>query len=267
MDGGVTSAAVVAEAPRSSTSAPRSGPVLRFAGVGKTYDDGTVAVSDVSLTVAAGEIVSIVGPSGCGKSTLLRVASGLMAPSEGRVERDAPEIGFVFQDPTLLPWRSVRRNVELLCELRGMARGERTRRAAEMIELVGLGGFERYRPRALSGGMRMRVSLARSLATHPELFLFDEPFAALDEITRERLNDQLLDIFVRERFGALFITHAVTEAVYLAGTVLVMSSRPGTLVGRVQVPFPYPRSAELRFDPAFVAVVQEVAHALRTGTP
>jgi ABC-type lipoprotein export system ATPase subunit len=159
---------------------------LAFYDVGKRFRDGTVALTDVNLDVGPGEFVSVVGPSGCGKSTLLRLASGLAEATEGAVEVNADKVGYVFQDPTLLPWRSVRRNVELLAELDHMAKPERRRRVADSIKMVGLDGFERHRPRALSGGMRMRVSLARSLVLEPDLFLFDEPFGALDEITRER---------------------------------------------------------------------------------
>ncbi len=231
----------------------------------KAFPDGTVAVDRISLSVRLGEFVSVVGPSGCGKSTLLRLAAGLTSPTSGTVTRNAGGTGFVFQDPTLLPWRTVQGNVELACELAGIDRDARAARAAEMIELVGLAGFERHRPRALSGGMRMRVSLARALATRPDLFLLDEPFGALDEMTRERLNDELLDIFAASGFAALFVTHSVTEAVYLSNRVLVMSARPGSIVDEVEVPFGYPRSPSLRFDPAFAKVASRIVTTLRGG--
>src|SRR6266540_3728210 len=166
--------------------------VLSFTDVGKRYADGTAALAGISLSIVPGEFVAVVGPSGCGKTTMLRLASGLMEATEGSVSAGTERIGYVFQDPTLLAWRTVRANVELLGELRRLPKDERRRRADEAIELVGLSEFAQHRPRTLSGGMRMRVSLARSLTLRPELFLFDEPFGALDEITRERLNDELL---------------------------------------------------------------------------
>src|SRR5439155_6035215 len=214
----------------------------------KTFPDGTHALDDVSLAVNEGELVAIVGPSGCGKSTLLRLASRLTPPSKGEISCAEGHLGYVFQDPTLLPWRTVQHNVELLAELAGVDRAERVRLAAEAIVLTGLTGFERHRPRALSGGMRMRVSLARALTMRPRIFLFDEPFGALDEITRERLNGELLGLFARERFAGLFVTHSVSEATFLASRVLVMSPRPGRIVAEIDVPFGYPRPTELRFD-------------------
>jgi NitT/TauT family transport system ATP-binding protein len=236
---------------------------LRFDHVGMRFPDGTHAVDDVSFGLDRGELVSVVGPSGCGKSTLLRIASGLTRCTQGTVEVDRTHLGYVFQDATLLPWRTVQANVELFAELHGAAKDERRRLAAEAIELVGLQGFERHVPRRLSGGMRMRVSLARSLTMKPDVFLFDEPFGALDEITRERLNEELLRLFVGQRFAGLFITHSVGEAVFLSTRVLVMSARPGRIVADVPVPFDYPRPPELRFDPAFAALAGEVSAALR----
>ena len=172
-----------------------STPALTFDKVSMIFPDGTKALDQVSLTVRPGEFVSIVGPSGCGKSTVLRIASGLLNPSDGHVELDDQNIGYVFQDATLLPWRSVQKNIELFMELEGVDKETRRENAALAIELVGLSGFEKHHPIRLSGGMRMRVSLARSLTLHPGLFLFDEPFGALDEITRERLNDELIALF------------------------------------------------------------------------
>jgi NitT/TauT family transport system ATP-binding protein len=215
--------------------------------------------------VNRGEFVTVVGPSGCGKSTLLRIASGLETASEGIAEVDTARIGYVFQDATLLPWRTVADNVELLAELHGMSAKERRAKAQEAIDLVGLGGFEKNLPKQLSGGMRMRTSLARSLTLDPELFLFDEPFGALDEITRERLNDELLRLFVEKQFAGLFITHSVSEAVYLSTKVVVMSGRPGSIVGTFDVPFPMPRDPDIRFTAEFAELVGEVSHALREG--
>jgi NitT/TauT family transport system ATP-binding protein len=236
---------------------------LRFKGVDKSFPDGTVALRDVRFDVANGEFVSVVGPSGCGKSTLLRIASGLSRATEGTVEVSAGMIGYVFQDPTLLPWRSVRKNVELLAELGHLPKEERRQRAAEAIKLVGLTGFEKHRPRALSGGMRMRVSLARSLVLQPDLFFFDEPFGALDEITRERLNDELLQLFLARRFAALFVTHSVSEAVFLSNRVIVLSPRPGRVLGDFTVPFDYPRQPQLRFSDEFAHVAGQVSRCLR----
>jgi NitT/TauT family transport system ATP-binding protein len=247
--------------PDSATSA------LAFDRVSKVFPDGTQAIDDVSLQVRSGEMVSIVGPSGCGKSTLLRLASRLSAPSAGSIAVAEGNLGYVFQDATLLPWRTVQSNVELLAELAGVPRAVRARLAAEAISLTGLNGFERHRPRALSGGMRMRVSLARALTMRPRIFLFDEPFGALDEITRERLNGELLGLFERERFAGLFVTHSVGEATFLASRVLVMSARPGRIVAEIDVPFGYPRAPELRFDPDFAAVAGRISAQLREKLP
>jgi NitT/TauT family transport system ATP-binding protein len=239
--------------------------LLAFSGVGKRFPDGTVALSGVDLSVAPGEFVSILGPSGCGKSTLLRVAAGLTPASDGTAKVGTDKLGYVFQDPTLLPWRTVQANVELFAELRGLPRSERRRRATEALALVGLDDFARHHPLALSGGMRMRVSLARSLTLEPELFLFDEPFGALDEITRERLNDELLGLYLAKRFTALFVTHSVTEAVFLSSRVVVMSARPGRVLDTFPVPFAYPRAAGLRFAEPFARLAGQVSACLRQG--
>jgi len=239
--------------------------LLNFEDVAMTFPDGTVALSGVDLTVKRGEFVTVVGPSGCGKSTLLRIASGLETASNGTVELATDRIGYVFQDATLLPWRSVQSNVELLAELHGTAKADRQAKAKEAIDLVGLTGFEKHLPRALSGGMRMRTSLARSLTLDPEIFLFDEPFGALDEITRERLNDELLRLFAEKQFAGLFITHSVSEAVYLSTKVIVMSGRPGRIVDTFEIPFDMPRDPEIRFTGEFASLVGEVSHALREG--
>ena len=236
---------------------------LRFDGVSMVFPDGTRALSDVSFEVRRGEFVTVVGPSGCGKSTLLRIASGLLGGATGSIELADDNIGYVFQDATLLPWRTVQRNVELFAELHGVDKASRARRASEAIELVGLKGFENSYPRRLSGGMRMRASLARSLTLNPKLFFFDEPFGALDEITRERLNEELIRLFLGERFGALFITHSIYEAVYLSSRILVRSAWPGRIVAEFDVPFDYPRTEDLRFDPAFAELAGRVSHALR----
>jgi NitT/TauT family transport system ATP-binding protein len=238
---------------------------LAFERVSMVFPNGTHALQDVSFRVDWGEFVAIVGPSGCGKSTLLRIASGLEKASGGRVRVGGANLGFVFQDATLLPWRTVQENVELLGELHGLPKGDRQKRAEEAINVVGLNGFEKNHPKQLSGGMRMRVSLARTLTLKPEVALFDEPFGALDEITRGRLNDELLRLFMLERFAGLFVTHSIPEATFLASRVLVMSGRPGRILGEVAVPFGYPRAPELRFDPEFASVAGRVSALLREG--
>ncbi|KQO08683.1 ABC transporter ATP-binding protein [Agreia sp. Leaf244] len=239
--------------------------LLNFSDVAMTFPNGTTALSGVDLTVKKGEFVTVVGPSGCGKSTLLRIASGLTPATAGETHVATKRIGYVFQDATLLPWRTVQANVELLAELNGIPKKTRVSKAAEAIELVGLKGFEKHLPKTLSGGMRMRASLARSLTLDPELFLFDEPFGALDEITRERLNDELIKLFTEQQFAGLFITHSVSEAVYLSTRVVVMSGRPGKIVETFDVPFAYPRDPEIRFTPEFAELAGEVSHALREG--
>jgi NitT/TauT family transport system ATP-binding protein len=236
---------------------------LRFSGVAKRYATGTLALTGIDLRLHAGEFVAIVGPSGCGKSTLLRLAAGLSTPTAGTVEVAAGRPGYVFQDPTLLAWRSVARNIELPAELRGMPKPERRRRVAAAVDLVGLRGFERHLPRMLSGGMRMRVSLARALLLDPDLYLFDEPFGALDELTRERLNDELLRIYVARRFTGLFVTHSVAEAVFLSSRVVLMSPRPGRIVADIPVPFGYPRHRALRFTSEFTALTERASAQLR----
>jgi NitT/TauT family transport system ATP-binding protein len=240
-------------------------PLLDFSGVAMRFPNGTVALSGVDLTVGRGEFVTVVGPSGCGKSTLLRIASGLETASEGTTALGTTRIGYVFQDATLLPWRTVQSNVELLAELNHQSKKVRSAKAKEAIDLVGLTGFEKNLPKQLSGGMRMRTSLARSLTLDPELFLFDEPFGALDEITRERLGDELLRIFAEQNFAGLFITHSVAEAVYLSTRVIVMSGRPGRIVDEFDIPFGYPRDPDIRFTPEFAALSGKVSHALREG--
>ena len=237
--------------------------LLSFENVSMTFDDGTKALDNVSLSINAGEFVTVVGPSGCGKSTLLRIASNLEANTGGSCTIDRNSIGYVFQDATLMPWRTVARNVELIAELHKLPKAERNKLSAEAIELVGLSGFEDKYPRQLSGGMRMRASLARSLVMKPKVFLFDEPFGALDEITRERLNDELLRLFQHEGFAGLFITHSITEAVYMSTKVLVMSARPGKIIAEFEVPFSYPRNHDLRYEPEFGELCGKISHALR----
>jgi NitT/TauT family transport system ATP-binding protein len=236
---------------------------IQFEGVSKRFADGTVALAGLDLNVASGEFVGVVGPLGCGKSTLLRIASGRTLPTEGTVVVQTDKIGYVSKETTLLPWRTVQANVEMFAKLSGLPKHERRRRADAAIKLVGLSDFAGHHPRSLSGGMRMRVSLARSLTLQPELFLFDEPFGALDEITRERLNDELQQLFLTLRFTALYVTHSVTEAVFMSTRVVVMSGRPGRVVGDFAVPFEYPRPPRLRFDEEFARLAGEVSASLR----
>ena len=236
---------------------------LSFDGIGMIFPDGTEALREITFSIDKGEFITVVGPSGCGKSTLLRIASGLLEPTAGTVEVDRDRLGYVFQDATLLPWRTVRQNIELLAELHGVDSNERKRLSTDVIELVGLTGFENHYPKSLSGGMKMRTSLARTLTLKPPVFLFDEPFGAVDQITREHLNDETQRLFQSEGFAGLFITHSISEAVFMSTKVYVMSARPGRLVAEFDVPFSYPRPPELRFDPEFALLSGEVALALR----
>ncbi|WP_028028820.1 ABC transporter ATP-binding protein [Gemmobacter nectariphilus] len=245
----------------STASSPAA--ALSFDKVSMQYPDGTLALDGVDLRIAAGEFVSVVGPSGCGKSTLLKLASGLETHTGGEIWVDRSNLGYTFQDATLLPWRTVLPNVELLMELRGVPAAERRRIAMDQIELVGLKGFENHYPKRLSGGMRMRAALARSLALNPGVFMFDEPFGALDEITRERLIDELIALYLRKGFTGLFITHSIPEAVYLSSRVVVMSRRPGRIIAEFDIPFAWPRTPELRYDPEFTRLAGEVSVALR----
>lgn len=249
----------------SSSSTDIGGHVVGFHEVTKRFDAVEV-LTPVTFTVDNGEFVSLVGPSGCGKSTLLRLASRLEKPTTGDIHRGSDKIAYVFQEPTLMPWRTVQHNVELLLELDGVERSTRRERVAEVLELVGLHEFAQHRPHQLSGGMKMRASLARSLVLDPDLFLLDEPFAALDSITRSRLNVELLALFNQRNFGAVFVTHSVDEAVYLSTRVMVMSARPGRIVAEYEVPFPYPREPELRYEPEFAALAGEVARSLKEVT-
>jgi len=249
--------------PGSAEGGSGGGPALSFRAVSMVFPDGTHALAENSFDVHPAEFVTVVGPSGCGKSTLLRIASGLNRPTTGFVSVDRSSLGYVFQDATLLQWRTVQRNIELMAELEGVSKAERRRRATEAIQLVGLHGAETKYPKQLSGGMKMRASLARSLVLNPKVFLFDEPFGAVDEITRERLNDEVISLFQRNGFAGLFITHSISEAVFLSTRVLVMSARPGRIVADFPVPFAYPRAPELRFDPAFAELSGRISHELR----
>ena len=225
-----------------------------------------LALDGLDLALAEGEFLALLGPSGCGKSTALRLIAGLDRPGAGALAWSAPpapgDIGFVFQDPTLLPWADVAANVRLPLILRGASRREADRRADEALALVGLAEFRRAYPRQLSGGMKMRVSIARALATRPRLLLMDEPFAALDEITRFRLNDDLLALWREIGCTVAFVTHSVFEAVYLAQRVAVMTPRPGRIAGELAVDAPYPRDAQFRTSPAYNAICRRASDML-----
>jgi NitT/TauT family transport system ATP-binding protein len=258
-------AAEPAAAPSAQDSAGRAA-AITVSGVSKVFANGTEALTPTDVRVDEGQFVSVVGPSGCGKSTLLRIVAGLTPATTGHCTTPTgSRRAFVFQDATLLPWRTVRKNAQLLLELEGFDTAERRQRAADALRLVSLDGFEKAYPRNLSGGMKMRLSLARALALKPQLFLMDEPFSALDEITRESLQDELLRIWLAEGFTALFVTHNLYEAVYLSNRVVVMSPRPGRVVAEIDVPLPYPRRPEMRQEAEFSEIAAKVSTALRTG--
>jgi NitT/TauT family transport system ATP-binding protein len=234
--------------------------------VGRTFDGGVVAVESIDLTIAPGEFVAILGPSGSGKSTLLRMIAGLDRPTGGAVHLTRPpRIAYVFQDAHLLPWRNVLRNVALPLELSEVDRGARESRALAAIEQVGLSDAVRRYPAQLSGGMRMRVSLARALVTNPELLLLDEPFAALDEITRQHLDDQLRALWSERRMTVLFVTHSIIEAAFLADRAIVLTRRPARVVIDHALDLPAQRTPALRTDPQFAREMRVLFEALQRG--
>jgi NitT/TauT family transport system ATP-binding protein len=239
--------------------------LLSLTALTKTFANGVAALGPLDLSVNAGEFVSLVGPSGCGKSTALRVIAGLLAPSAGAVNfpNGRPEIGFVFQEPTLMPWASALDNARLPLDLKHMNRGEADARAARALARVGLGGFERAYPRELSGGMKMRVSIARAMAAEPKLLLMDEPFAALDELTRQSLNDDLLKLWREDALTVIFVTHSVYESAYLSDRVVVMTPRPGRIEADIALPQPIARDANYRLTAQFSAGAGKVSAALR----
>lgn len=239
---------------------------VTLAGVSRTFPGGVRSVDDVSLSIRAGEFVSILGPSGCGKSTLLRMIAGLDKPSSGSITGvDRSRIAYVFQDAHLLPWRNVVRNVALPLELRGDAKTSRLSAAREAVARVGLSDFERRYPAELSGGMRMRVSLARALVTQPALLLLDEPFAALDEITRAHLDNQLRQLWQVNRMTVLFVTHSITEATFLSQRTVVLSRRPARLVLDQSVDLPDTRPQSIRGEPRFASHTRTLLDALEAG--
>jgi len=238
--------------------------ILTLTHLSKTFDNGLNALADVTLDVRDGEFLSLVGPSGCGKSTVLRIVAGLLKPDAGTVEfpRGRPEIGFVFQEPTLMPWTDALGNARLPLDLKGVARAEADARAAKALARVGLAGFEKSYPRELSGGMKMRVSIARALAAEPKLLLMDEPFAALDELTRQALNDDLIKLAREDSITVIFVTHSVYESAYLSDRVAVMTPRPGRVAGEIALEPPAARDASYRLTPQFTAAAGKISAAL-----
>jgi NitT/TauT family transport system ATP-binding protein len=233
-------------------------------GVSKVFANGVRALDQVSLDIAEGEFLSVLGPSGCGKSTLLRLIAGLGEPSSGSISftGDRGQLSFVFQEPTLMPWSTALANVALPLRLAGAGARERETRAMEALSQVGLGGFERAVPRELSGGMRMRVSIARALVTAPRLLLMDEPFAALDEITRHKLNGDLLELWQRTRVTVVFVTHSVFESVFLSQRIAVMTARPGRIQSQIRIEAPYPRAEAFRTSPEYAAMCRVASNRL-----
>lgn len=242
-------------------------PVITLDGVTKTYGNGTVALRDVNLSIGRAEFVSLLGPSGCGKSTLLRLIAGLGNVSAGRIDwpdgaERARNLGFVFQEPTLMPWATVFDNVYLPLKLQGLSRRDATPRVTTALTRVGLEHFARAYPRELSGGMKMRVSIARGLITNPSVLLMDEPFAALDEITRFRLNDDLLSMWAGQNWTVVFVTHSVYESVYLSNRIIVMGARPGRVTADIRIAEPYPRREDFRMTSAYNDYCRHVSSAL-----
>lgn len=244
-------------------------PIVKFSSLQKRYGTGPVILENLSLEVAAGDFITFIGPSGCGKSTVLKLVSGLSPWTQGelsvagmkpRQARDRQ--AFIFQDATLLPWLTAQQNAELPLRLRGRPAPERAARARAMLELVGLGKVGSYYPRQLSGGMKMRVSIARALTLAPQLLLLDEPFGALDEMSRNRLNEELLALRAASPFTAMFVTHSVAEAVFLSNRIVVMAGNPGRVHAEVRVDCAYPRRSGLREQPEFQAKVNEVSRRL-----
>jgi len=259
----------------STGSTDTTSPVVSVAGVGKTFGDGTAAVTaldGIDLAIGSGEFVSLIGPSGCGKSTLLRLIGDLTSPSVGTVEVNGKparrarldrDYGMVFQAPVLMDWRTVTKNIELPLEIMGWRPKDREARSAELMKLIELEGFEGRHPWQLSGGMQQRVAIARALAFDPKLLLMDEPFGALDEMTRERMNLELMRIWGRTRTTVVFVTHSIPEAVFLSTRVVVMSARPGRIARVVDVDLPQPRTVETRETERYFELVTEVREALR----
>jgi NitT/TauT family transport system ATP-binding protein len=251
-------------------------PIVSCTNVNMVFNQGmpkqTVALKDINLTIAPGEFVSVIGPSGCGKSTLMRLVGDLIRPTSGEVRvkgktaeqaRLDQDYGIVFQAPVLFEWRSILRNVQLPLELRGLAKAEQDQRARDMLAMVELTGFEKHYPWQLSGGMQQRAAIARALAIQPELLLMDEPFGALDEMTRERMNMELHNIWRRTQTTVIFVTHSIPEAVFLSTKIMVMSARPGEILDIIEVRLPVPRGEHTREETAYFEAETKVREWLR----
>ncbi|MBS9479276.1 ABC transporter ATP-binding protein [Ancylobacter radicis] len=257
-----------------SFTEPAPAPLLALEGVGKRFANTVTALDGLDMVVRQGEFLSLLGPSGCGKSTALRLIAGLADPTAGRIawnaaEADRRSIGFVFQEPTLMPWASVFSNVFLPLRLAGTSRKAATPAIEEALEMVGLTAFRDAYPRELSGGMKMRVSIARALVTRPRLLLMDEPFAALDEITRFKLNNDLLEVWRRLGCTIVFVTHSVFESVFLSSRILVFRARPGRIAAELEIDPNQPRDEVFRTSPEYVGLCREaskaLAHAMEAG--
>jgi len=249
-----------------AAAAPSVGvPLVDVRGIGKTFRNGTVALAGIDLGVAPGAFLSLLGPSGCGKSTLLRLIAGLTPASQGRIALHGVargKIGFVFQEPTLMPWASVWDNVYLPLRLMGVAQREAAPKIEATLASVGLDAFAKTYPRELSGGMKMRVSIARALVTEPQLLLLDEPFAALDEITRFKLNEDLLTLWQSHQWTVIFVTHSVFESVFLSNRIIVMTKRPGRIAADVPIDLAYPREGALRTQSDYTGLCAKLSHIL-----
>lgn len=247
-------------------------PAVEILSAEKTYPNGTQALMPVNLRIQEGEFITLLGPSGCGKSTLLKMIAGLLEPSDGKllvwrqtvdkIEESRKKLAFVFQSPTLMPWASVQANVRLPLDLAGVPRSEADARVQEALELVGLEKFANALPRALSGGMQMRVSIARGLVTQPDLLLMDEPFGALDEITRHKLDADLLQLWQKKKLTVIFVTHSIHEAVFLSTRVIMMAARPGRVVEEFVIDEPFPRSADFMVSPQFSQYAKQLQDSL-----
>jgi NitT/TauT family transport system ATP-binding protein len=250
-------------------NAPATPAIVSLKGISKTFSNGTVALDDLSLDIRQGEFVSLLGPSGCGKSTALRIITGLTGPTTGRVDwpqetaRQAEhDLSFVFQEPALMPWATVFDNVWLPLRLKGLSRKQARERVMDALDMVQLTRFSGSYPRELSGGMKMRVSIARALVTKPKVLLMDEPFAALDEITRFKLNNDLLHLWETFGWTVVFVTHSVFESVYLSNRIVVMAARPGRIVNDIVIDAPYPRGEDFRTSPVYSGFCRTVSEAL-----
>ncbi|MFT4242234.1 MAG: ABC transporter ATP-binding protein [Acidovorax sp.] len=254
------------------TETPQAVPAVQILSAEKTYPNGTQALLPVELSIEEGEFVTLLGPSGCGKSTLLKMVAGLLEPSDGRLllwhkpvaqlDDSGKKMAFVFQSPTLMPWASVQSNVRLPLDLAGLPRAEANARVADALALVGLDKFATALPRALSGGMQMRVSIARGLVTQPDLLLMDEPFGALDEITRHKLDADLLDLWRKKKLTVIFVTHSIHEAVFLSSRVVMMAARPGRVVEEFRIDEPYPRTTDFMVSPQFSRYAKQLQDSL-----